>query len=193
MDKLEASFELVDLGTGRIVMESVSDAVSGEFLICLPTDAEYALNVSREAYLFYSDHFTLTGQQGMADPFLKDIPMQPVSVGSTIILNNVFFRTDKYQLEQKSFIELDRLVGFLQNNPGLHAEIGGHTDNTGAVAHNRDLSTKRAESVYHYLLEHGITATRLTYQGYGSSMPVASNDTSGGKAQNRRTEVKVVP
>ena len=60
MDKLDASFELVDLGTGRVVMESVSDAVSGEFLICLPTDAEYALNVSREAYLFYSDHFTLS-------------------------------------------------------------------------------------------------------------------------------------
>ncbi len=191
-EKLGAGFELIDLETGEIIMESVSDPLTGEFLICIPVNANYALNVSREGYLFYSGHFTLDEAHTVGDPFLKNIPLQPVKEGNTIVLNNIFFDTDKFDLKEASLVELGKLLEFLRSNPSICVEIGGHTDNTGTAAHNDELSQNRAGSVYDYLLEHGIPSKKLTYKGYGASLPIATNDTEEGRAQNRRTELKIL-
>jgi len=77
-------------------------------------------------------------------------------------------------------------------NPHIKIEISGHTDNTGNDAHNKLLSEKRAQAVYNFLIAKGIPANRMTYAGYGSLKPIASNDTPEGKALNRRTELKII-
>ena len=77
-------------------------------------------------------------------------------------------------------------------NPALRIEIEGHTDNQGTDEYNLELSMKRAQAVYNYLLEHGISADRLTYKGYGESKPVSPNDTEEGRALNRRTEIRIM-
>ena len=82
---------------------------------------------------------------------------------------------------------LDQLIEFLTENPLICIQIQGHTDNIGNDAENMKLSENRARSVYNYLVLKGISAKRLTYHGYGKTMPVAENDSEEGRAKNRRT------
>lgn len=190
-EKLQARLELIDLESGRVIVESYSDPVSGKFLVVLPPGKEYALNVARPQYLFYSDHFSLT-EADVSEPFLLDVPMNKMKEGSRIVLNNVFFDTDSYVLKEQSKVELDRLVVLLRNTNGLVAEIGGHTDNVGSDESNQVLSENRAKSVVDYLVSKGIPSTQITAKGYGETQPVATNDTPEGRAKNRRTEMKIL-
>lgn len=189
---LEAHFELIDLESGEIIVQSNSDPVNGEFMVSLPNEKNYALNVSREGYLFYSENFTLKGTHDRTDPFLKDIPLQPMESGVTVVLKNIFFDFDKFDLLPESQVELTRLVDLLKKNPKMNIEIGGHTDNKGSKEYNQLLSENRAKAVYTYLIDHGIANTRLSYKGYGLEKPIDTNDTDEGRANNRRTEFKVI-
>jgi outer membrane protein OmpA-like peptidoglycan-associated protein len=190
---LVAAFNLIDLATGKPVVQSSSAPVTGTFLVCLTLNKDYALNVSRPGYLFYSENFSLKNiAASAAHPFMMDVPLQPIDTGATIILKNIFFATDSFALKPESHIELNKLVTFLNANPAVKIQVSGHTDNTGTVEHNKALSTNRAKSVYTYLSEHGISADRLSYKGYGQSRPIADNNTEAGKAKNRRTEMKIV-
>jgi outer membrane protein OmpA-like peptidoglycan-associated protein len=191
-EKLEARFELIDLATAVTCAEAWSDPVTGGFLLVLPTEKNYALNVSKDDYLFYSDNFFLTGTNSSSEPFLKNIPLRPVKVGEAVILRNIFFDTDQYLLKEQSLAELKKLTTFLRNNPKLKIEISGHTDNVGSATHNLELSANRARAVYNYLVGQGIESARLSSAGYGFNRPVDDNSTEQGRANNRRTEFKVV-
>lgn len=188
---LSAKFELIDLETDSLVISSQSGASTGDFLVCLPLGKDYGLNVSCPGYLFYSDHFPLAEIKQKTDPVIRNIPMQKIAEGNVMVLNNIFYETDKYELQPSSFPELDQLVTFLTNNPGITVEISGHTDDIGSADYNLELSERRAESVVNYLVSKGIDAKRLTYKGFGESAPVAPNDTEDGRAKNRRTEIKI--
>ncbi|MBC8486108.1 MAG: PD40 domain-containing protein [Bacteroidetes bacterium] len=190
--KLEARFELIDLATGNIAVTSFSNKGTGEFLVCLPANHDYALNVSKEGYLFYSENFNLSGENPSTDPVLKDVPLKPLKAGEKVILKNIFFETDKYNLKKSSEIELQKLIELLNKNPEIKIEIGGHTDNVGTTEYNFELSQNRAKAVYDYLVKNKIDSDMLTYKGYGESQPVDTNDTEEGRANNRRTEFKVV-
>jgi outer membrane protein OmpA-like peptidoglycan-associated protein len=108
-----------------------------------------------------------------------------------MVLRNIFFMTDQYDLLPESFAELDKLYDFLKQNPAVRIEIGGHTDNQGTEDYNAALSLKRAGSVAVYLLEKGIDPARISFQGYGETTPVSPNDSAEGRALNRRTEIRV--
>jgi len=190
--KLKAKFELIDLKTGKAFIESTSDPVTGEFLVCLPTEKDYALNVSKDGYLFYSENFTLTGIHSNSDPFVKNIPLQQIKIGESVVLKNIFFDTDKFDLKSESTAELEKLLDLLNKNPMMKIEISGHTDNQGDDKHNQTLSENRAKAVYDYLIGHGIAKERLSYKGYGKTKPIDTNATDAGRANNRRTEFKVV-
>ncbi len=189
---LEARFELINLENGEMVMQSKSNALSGEFLVCLPVDKNYALNISKEGYLFYSENFSMEGNHSEMKPFLKDLPLKPIKVGASVVLKNIFFETDQFNLKPESKVELNKLMTFLMQNPRMKIEISGHTDNVGTEKYNLTLSDNRAKSVFDYLIANGVVSTRLTYKGYGWSKPIESNDTESGRANNRRTEFKVV-
>ncbi len=191
-EPLQAGFSLVDLQSGETTVVSVSDPVSGEFLVTLPVGKDYALQVKRDGYLFFSDHVALKDQYTAGDPFLKDVPLQPVRAGKIVAMNNIFFETDRSDLKPESHIELNSLLELLRNNPGVKIEIRGHTDNTGSEEHNLALSTARAKVVYDYLVSKGINAERLVYKGFGETSPLAGNDTERGRQLNRRTEFRVL-
>jgi len=160
--------------------------------VCIPIHKNYALNVAKKGYLFYSENFEM--QDSGADrihPYLVNVPLQPIDTGAKIVLKNVFFPTNKYDLKPESQVELDKLVSFLTLNPTVKIEISGHTDNVGNPKDNLVLSDHRAGSVYDYLVAHGIASERLTHKGYGDKRPIATNQTDVGRAQNRRTELKI--
>lgn len=185
---LEASFEIIDLETGNPVIKSSTERGTGEFMACLTAGKDYALNVSKNGYLFYSDHFSCKNPADIKNAYLLNVELSPAQTGGKVVLKNVFFDTNLFNLKSESFPELDKLVNFMKNSPAISIEVSGHTDSTGDKQKNQILSQNRAKSVYDYLLQKGITPQRLTFKGYGDSSPVAPNDTEEGRALNRRTE-----
>lgn len=158
----------------------------------------------RTAY-FASDHL---GGLGKNDIYSFDLPeparatavvcneaiasADTLSVGQSVTLENIFFRTGSATLYEESLVELDKVAELLHSTPSLRIELGGHTDNVGAEQANQRLSEQRARAAYDYLLQRGIEASRLTYRGYGESQPVAPNDSEEGRRQNRRTVFTVL-
>jgi outer membrane protein OmpA-like peptidoglycan-associated protein len=107
-------------------------------------------------------------------------------------LNNVFFDFDKWDLRHESFVELDRVVKLLEENPAIEIEMSAHTDSKGADEYNFTLSDNRAKSVREYILSKGIPESKIISQGYGETKPVATNDTDDGRQLNRRVEFKIL-
>lgn len=190
-EPLKAVIQLIDLESGEIIMEPQSEEVTGEYLLCLPPHKDYMLNISKQGYLPYSDHFSLSGEHRHT-PLRKDIQLYPIEQGASTVLKNIFFELDAYTLKPQSKIELEKLISFLNLNTNVAIEIGGHTDNQGSADYNQKLSENRAKTVYNYLINHQIEASRLSYKGYGLSKPIDTNDTPEGRANNRRTEFKIV-
>lgn len=189
--KLGARFQLMDLETQDIVVESYSNEQTGEFLVTLPAGRDYGLNVYRSGYLFYSDQFTLAESTSL-DPFELEIPLQPIKEGSKIILSNIFFDTNKADLKKESMAELEKMIEFLALNPDVRVEISGHTDSVGSEDDNLDLSQRRADAVVEYLVNYGIDSDRLVAKGYGEKAPIADNETEEGRQKNRRTEFEIL-
>lgn len=189
---LAAKFELIDLETSQTVIESSSDPINGAFLVTLPVDHNYALNVSKDEYLFYSEHFSLEADHDLSKPYKMDVKLQPIKYGEKVVLKNIFFETASYELLPESKVELDKLVAFMNNNPKIRIEIGGHTDNVGKPEDNQLLSENRSKSVRSYLIDNSIASDRIQYKGYGEEQPIDTNETPEGRANNRRTEFKVL-
>lgn len=188
---LAARFELIDLSTSETVIESRSDRVTGDFLVCLPVDRDYALNVSKDGYLFYSENFSLKERTSMNRPFTKNVELQPIEFGKSVVLRNIFFETASFELKPESTAELEKLLTFMNENPKLAIEIGGHTDNIGQRSDNQTLSENRAKAVFEYLKAKGISESRMEFKGYADTVPIDTNDTAEGRANNRRTEFTV--
>ena len=191
MKGLKAVMQLIDLKSGEALMELESHPGEGSYLISLPTDRDYALNVSAQGYLFYSEHFAFEGVHSRSEPQQRDVPLERVDVGSVVILHNVFYATGSAELEPESRAELIRVRDFLNENPAIGVEISGHTDNTGSPDFNQDLSEQRAKSVVDYLRELGVSEQRMQAEGYGEAHPEEENDSEEARAMNRRTELKI--
>ena len=152
LGKLKARLELIDLETGKTIIEATSNKLTGEFLFCLQGNKNYALNVGCEGYLFYSENFSLKDQSA-TEPLKLDIPLYPINVGEKMVLKNVFYDVDKFTLRQESKIELNKLIAFMKANPNVKIEVSGHTDNTGVKQKNLDLSNNRAKTVYDFFID----------------------------------------
>lgn len=188
----DAKFEIIDIESGKTVVESYSDKNTGEFMVTLPYGKNYMLNVSKRKYLFYSDHFEMDKPSDIKTSKQLIVRLKPVKDGSSMALNNIFFDTNSAELKPESKTELNKLVSFIKANAIVKLEIGGHTDNVGDDKANMLLSDKRAKSVCDYLITSGIEASRLVSKGYGETKPVAENSTDEGKAKNRRTEITIL-
>jgi OOP family OmpA-OmpF porin len=192
-EPLAASIELINLETNETESLVSSDSVSGAYLIVLTQGAEYALYVNKKQYLFRSLNFNYSTLKDY-EPIILDIDLEKAAEGTTAVLQNIFFDVDKFDLKEKSVTELQKMVRFLKDkeNPSLRVEISGHTDNSGSESYNLQLSQKRAQAVYDYLVSHGVDAARLNPKGYGSHEPIADNDTEEGRQKNRRIQFKLI-
>jgi hypothetical protein len=188
---LKADYELINLSTGKIMMKNITDD-SGNFLVCLPSGYNYGINVSKPGYLFYSENFMFEGMHTAAEPYIKKIILNPAKVGEKMLLANVFYEVDSWDIKKESLSELDNLVTLLSENKNLAMEIGGYTDSTGSDQYNKVLSEKRAMSVVNYLIKKGVSSDRLKFMGYGNTSPLGDNVTIEGRKLNRRTEAKII-
>lgn len=198
---LPGKFQLIDLKTGKEVIRSEADKVTGEFMVSLPVNREYALNVEYPGYNFFSQNFNMTSPDSLESVHM-DVPLVPVGNATPVVLANVFFDYAKATLRPESYVELNKLRDFLNANPTLKIEIGGHTDTRGDDKGNQVLSEGRAKSVMDYLVQQGIAANRLTAKGYGETQTVVSDvqiaklttekEKEAAHQKNRRTEYKFI-
>ena len=116
--------------------------------------------------------------------------------GNAILVNlpdGVTFDVGSSTLKPEFRATLDKVAQSLIQYPNSLVDVYGHTDSTGSDAFNQTLSESRARTVMNYLISRGVPAARLRSQGFGETMPVASNDTVDGRQRNRRVEIKIVP
>ena len=111
--------------------------------------------------------------------------------GLIVSMSDVLFDTGKYSLMAGAREKLAKVAGILIAYPGLNIEVGGYTDNVGGDEMNQTLSENRAGAVRDYLVEQGVSTNSVTAKGFGNTLPVASNDSSSGRQENRRVELVV--
>jgi outer membrane protein OmpA-like peptidoglycan-associated protein/tetratricopeptide (TPR) repeat protein len=187
---ISATVEIIDLASSKTVYQNTISEQS-HFMATLTSGKNYLLNISKQGYMFYSENFSPAGDTTKKQ-FLIDVPLQVIEAGNKVVLKNIFFDTNKYNIKPESKIEMQKLIIFLAQNSRVNIEISGHTDNAGNDALNQTLSQNRAKEVYQYLLSQGVPPNRLMYKGYGKTQPIAPNTTEEGRRQNRRTEFKIL-
>lgn len=185
---LGSTIYVTDLRTGKRVAELHSDDMTGEYFVTLTSGRKYSITSSKSGYLFYSEQFEVP-EAGAGNEVKYDISLSPISQGRTRLL--VFFDFDKSDLKEESQSELERIAEFLQANPAVKVEIGGHTDDQGAADYNDKLSADRANAVKTYLVKNGIPASRITTKGYGKRQPLVESKDEAARAQNRRVEMVI--
>ncbi|MCH2022519.1 MAG: OmpA family protein [Saprospiraceae bacterium] len=194
---LSAQVEIVNLKTNK-TLANVKTKADGAFTICMPL-GEYALNATKNGYLFFSANYNLTEVKSLDKAYKLEARLHPIEfqtdedrIKEPIVLENIFFASASAILEKESLIELANLKALLDKHPELHIRINGHTDNVGKPETNLNLSIDRANAVVQYLIDEGISKDRLSSMGFGETKPRYQNDTKIGRAGNRRTEFEVL-
>lgn len=116
----------------------------------------------------------------------------PTEVGQKFTLQNIYFEFGSSRLLRGSYLELNKLLEYMQKHPRVKIQIEGHTDNVGSREHNQQLSTARAQAVMNFLVAKEINDFRVEYKGFGSSQPVVPNTTPENQALNRRVEILIL-
>lgn len=185
-----STLELNNLATHQTISHIQTDD-AGNYFMTLPVGKDYAFNVNSKGYLFYSDNF-LMANKSPDSTYIKNILLEPIASNASVVLKNIFFEVNKYELNPESQTELDNLVRLLNENPTMEIEISGHTDNVGKPSDNMVLSNNRAKAVVNFLISKKINPGRLVAKGFGETKPLADNKTEAGRLQNRRTEMRVI-
>lgn len=190
---LSASLIYETLPDGAEAGTGLSSATDGSFKIVLPYDKNYSIRATADKFFAISENLNLDSMiKAGYKEIHKDLYLVPIEIGQIVRLNNVFFDFDKWDLRSESFVELDRVVKLLKENPAIEIEMSAHTDSYGTDEYNFKLSDNRARSCMEYILSKGIATNRITSKGYGESQPVAPNDTDENRQLNRRVEFKIM-
>ena len=192
-EPLSASLVYETLPDGTEAGNGISNPEDGAFKIVLPYDKNYMIRATADHFFAQSENLNLDSliKAGYKE-IHKDLFLVPIEIGQVVRLNNVFFDFDKWDLRPESFLELNRVVKLLQENPAIEIEMSAHTDSYGSDDYNFKLSDNRARSVMEYIIAKGISANRITSQGYGETKHVAPNDTPENRQLNRRVEFTIL-
>jgi outer membrane protein OmpA-like peptidoglycan-associated protein len=183
--------------TGKVLGVYKPNKSTGNYLFVLVPGKNYNISYEADGFMFYSENRIVSKKTNFYDTY-KNIQLPPITIGSRMVLNNIFFDFDKSNLRKISNVELKNIVRFLKKYPKINVEIDGYTDSKGTPEYNMNLSLERAQVVVNYLGANGIEKSRLSSKGYGETMPDASNiqsdgdDNPEGRQLNRRVEMKIV-
>ncbi|MCU0469856.1 MAG: OmpA family protein [Arcicella sp.] len=167
------------------------DPETGDYKMMLPAKQNYTLSATKKGYMAVSEPLDFSKDNTFKE-VKKNIYLLPIQVGQKMTLNSVFFEQSKAVFLDASFPELDRIIKVMKENPTMEIMLEGHTDNQGDWNANLLLSKERVEEVKKYLAAGGIDMKRVQTQGYGSTRPIASNNSEEKRRLNRRVEVTIV-
>lgn len=192
LEPIKASIYLKKVSSEAI--NSLQTNLNGTALSVI-AGGEYIVTVKKDEYIFYSEHISVPTNGSKLNPYLIEIPLLKMPIESEtskiekpIVLKNIFFETGSSDLLDESDMEIEALYELLIKNPNSKIKIIGHTDNVGDDHNNLKLSEERAKTVRNELVQKGIDANRLQFEGKGENKPIAENSTPEGRQKNRRTE-----
>jgi len=172
---------------------AASQASSATALLAAQADADQSradtLKAQKTAQEAETDKAAMRAQ--LSEQLNSILQTRDSARGLIVSMSDVLFDTGKYSLKPGAREKLAKVAGILLAYPGLNIEVGGYTDNVGGDAMNQMLSEHRANSVRDYLVQEGVSTNSVSSRGFGNSLPVASNDNSAGRQQNRRVELLV--
>lgn len=190
---LSASLLYETLPDEILAGKGISNPTDGAFKIVLPFDKNYLIRANADHFFAQSENLNLDSLRKLGCKEIhKDLYLVPIEIGAVVRLNNVYFDFDKWNLRPESFVELDRVVKMLADNPAIEIEMSAHTDSRGSDDYNFKLSDIRARSVMEYILSKGIATSRIRSQGYGETKPVVPNDSDENRQLNRRVEFTIL-
>jgi outer membrane protein OmpA-like peptidoglycan-associated protein len=193
----DATVIVKDNLTAKLIGTYYSNVDSGYYYFTLNRGQNYNISYEAPGYLFQSENVNVPKQPSY-NTLTKNMVLEKVKAGSKIILNNIFFDSNKAVLRKESAVEIEKLVKLLTDYPAIQIEVDGHTDNKGKDADNLKLSQLRSQAVVNAVTQKGIAKTRLIAKGFGKTQPIAPNALPDGKPnvdgmqQNRRVELKII-
>lgn len=186
-----AEVRYYDLIERKLEGTAISAEGTGAYQILLPAGSLYGIIVLNPGYFSLSEQIDLRPQQTKGS-VQKDIIVAPLQAQESFRLNGLFFAVGDSTLAPESYLELERLSWLLSDKPTMRIEIIGHTDSTGSLERNMELSWRRANAVAKYLIGRGISEERLQVVGKGPTEPIADNRLPEGRALNRRVEFRII-
>lgn len=200
-EPLFSKIELYNNTDDKLVGTFESNSATGKFMVSLPAGKDYGISVKAKGYLFYSDNFNIPDDAAF-QVVEKHIKLDKLEVGKKVVLNNIFYDYNKATLRESSANELKKVIELLDANPKMKIEFSAHTDSRGSDAYNKNLSQQRAQSCVDYLVEKGVTKSRLIAKGYGESQLLMTDEEiekltsemakEEAHQKNRRTEFKII-
>jgi outer membrane protein OmpA-like peptidoglycan-associated protein len=172
---------------------AASQASSANALSAAQADAEQSRLAAQRSDLNaqQADSDKAAMRAKLSDQLNSILQTRETARGLIVSMSDVLFDTGRYSLKPGAREKLAKVAGILLAYPGLNIEVGGYTDNVGSDATNQTLSEHRAGSVRDYLVREGVAMNSVSSTGFGNSLPVATNDNSAGRQQNRRVELLV--
>lgn len=184
---IEAYITVTDLEKNEVIGVYNSNSHTGRYVLALEYGKNYSIQFESNNFIFHSENVNVNNNEVIFQE-QKNFKLKHIKPGNSLVLNNIFFDYNKFDVRNESLPELDKLLDFMKKHKHIYIEISGHTDSVGNAAYNLKLSQKRAASVENYLVAHGIPKKNLRIQGYGEARPVADNGNENGRRLNRRTE-----
>jgi peptidoglycan-associated lipoprotein len=190
-----ATVTLYEMKGGQLIpLDTFNTDQSAQYRFALQPGKDYKLIGNAPEYL--ANEVQVSTRDATKSMDLEadiDIYLDRIEIARPIVLQNIYFDFDKYDIRADAAPELDRLAVLLERNPTLRILIGAHTDTNGSEAYNIKLSNNRAKAVVNYLKQKGIDPKRLTWIGYGESQPLIYPELSDADEQaNRRAEFRIM-
>ena len=187
----DAIVEVKSVKTNEVQRLNVNQE-NGQYvgIVTVDEDEDLLVTAKSKDYVFNSTYFTANEISSFAQ--VRDFKMQAIEEDKSFVINNIYFDSDSYFLNDQARQVLNGFIEFMTINRNIIVSIHGYTDNVGSSASNLELSTNRAKSVYEFLLAMGISSERLSYKGFGEAKPLVPNDIEENRAINRRTEFYIV-
>jgi len=170
-----------------------SQAASAAAVSAAQADADKARLIAQQAQAnaHQADTDKAAMRARLSDQLNKILQTRDSARGLIISMSDVLFDTGQYSLKSGAREKLAKVAGILIVYPSLNIQVGGYTDNVGGDDMNQKLSENRADAVRDYLVQQGVGANSVSAEGFGNTLPVASNDNSAGRQENRRVELVV--
>ena len=187
--------EFHDPETDKMVEKTNLDA-NGFYEIMLPKSSSYYFLIRNGKFTYFfkdESHILKTSTDQVQSTITVDFQVYQYEAGTSIILHDLNFATNLFDITDNHKPSLRYLADFLRANPKMKIQVGGHTDNVGSEVSNTELSMSRAKAVMDYLVKNeNINDNRVSYYGYGETRPISSNETEAGRALNRRTSFIII-
>lgn len=187
----DAIVEVKSIKTKKVQQIKVNQE-TGEYVgvVKVDDDEDIMVTVKSKDYAFNSRYISSENISSAPQDF--NFEMQSIEEDKAFRINNIYFDSDAFELNEQAKIILNSFIDFMDFNSTIEVAIHGHTDDVGDELSNQELSAKRAKQVHDYLIAGGVPVERLSYKGYGESQSLVPNDSEENRAVNRRTEFYVV-